>query len=73
MQSITLRAHVGSDGILQLQVPLEFTDRDLEVIVVYQPLPTQDEGSDELGWFPAIPDLERHPQGEAPERASFDD
>ena len=30
MQSITLRGHVGSDGILQLQLPVDLRDTDLE-------------------------------------------
>ena len=76
MRSVTLRSHVGSDGILHLQVPVELTDRDLEVMVIYQPLRSQNKSSDELGWPPgflertagAIPDLERPPQGEAKER-----
>lgn len=79
MRSITLRSHVGSDGILRLQVPVELRDRDLEVIVTYQPLPNQDKSSDDLGWPPgffertagAIPDLERPPQGESEERDSL--
>lgn len=81
MQRITLRAYVGSDGILQLQVPVELKDKDLEVTVIYKPLPSQDESSDDLGWSPgfleqtagAIPDLERPPQGEAEVRESFDE
>jgi len=28
MQSITLHSHVGSDGILQLKVPPDFTNTD---------------------------------------------
>lgn len=79
MQSITLRSHVGSDGILHLQVPVELTDRDLEVMVIYQPLPSQDKSPDSLGWPPgffertagAIPDLQRPPQGESEERDSL--
>lgn len=38
MQSITLRSHVGEDGILQLQVPVSLTNVDLEVMVIVQPL-----------------------------------
>jgi hypothetical protein len=29
MQPITLHSHVGSDGILQLQLPDELKDRDV--------------------------------------------
>lgn len=40
MQSIQLKTRVGPDGILQLNVPVEFKDTDLEVMLVFQPLPT---------------------------------
>ena len=40
MQSIQLKTHVGPDGILQLNVPVEFKDTDLEVMLVFQPIPT---------------------------------
>jgi hypothetical protein len=39
MQSITLHSHVGSDGILHLQVPPDFTNTDLTVILTVQPVP----------------------------------
>lgn len=77
MQSIKLRSHVGSDGILQLQVPVGNADKDIEVIVIYQTVETESEKTpEELGWIPglfertagAIPDLERPPQGELQER-----
>jgi hypothetical protein len=38
MQSIKLRSHVGSDGILQLQVPIGLQDVDLEVMVIVHPI-----------------------------------
>lgn len=39
MQSIQLKTRVGPDGILQLNLPVEFKDADLEVkvIVLKQP------------------------------------
>lgn len=73
MQSITLRSHVGPDGILHLMVPVGVTDKDLEVMVIYQPLEYElTKTPEELGWPPGffertagtIPDLERPPQGE---------
>lgn len=38
MQSIKLRSHVGSDGILHLEIPLGITDQEIEVMVIYQQL-----------------------------------
>lgn len=37
MQTIRLNAHVGKDGMLKLELPLELSDTDLEVLVVVQP------------------------------------
>lgn len=38
MQSIKLNTHVGSDGILHLDIPLGITDKEIEVMVIYQQL-----------------------------------
>ena len=38
MQSITLQTHVGADGILRIEVPTGFTDTDVDVILVIQPV-----------------------------------
>jgi hypothetical protein len=38
MQTVTLRSHVGEDGVLRLDVPLEVVNTDLEVTVVVQPI-----------------------------------
>lgn len=82
MQSITLRSHIGSDGILHLDVPVGVHDAEIEVTVTIQPVDPQPEAKtpEELGWppgffdrtFGSIPDLEREPQGEIQEREPFD-
>ena len=74
MQSITLRGHVGSDGIMHLQVPVGTPEADFEVMVIFQPIVKTESKKtpEELGWPPgffertagSIPDLERAPQGE---------
>lgn len=75
MQSVTIRSHVGSDGMLNLQIPVEMKDVDVEVVVVVQQmnghLVTE---TDALGWplgffeetFGSLKDdpLERPPQGD---------
>ncbi len=38
MQRVTLHSHVGSDGILQLKVPSDFTNTDLTIILTIQPV-----------------------------------
>ncbi len=52
MQSIKLRSHVGSDGILHLEIPLGITDREIEVMVIYEQLEpsAQVKTPQKLGW-----------------------
>jgi hypothetical protein len=38
MPNIQLKTHVGTDGVLQLQMPPEVRDVDVEVTVVFQSL-----------------------------------
>ncbi len=40
MESIKVRQHVGQDGILHLDIPVGLTERDVEVMVIYQPVPS---------------------------------
>jgi hypothetical protein len=37
MESIKLKTHVGDDGLLKINLPI--TNQDLEVMVIYQPIP----------------------------------
>jgi hypothetical protein len=36
MDSVRVRQYVGQDGILHLDVPIGLTNREIEVMVVYQ-------------------------------------
>lgn len=36
MESIKVCRHIGPDGILHLDIPVGITERDVEVMVVYQ-------------------------------------
>ena len=36
MESIKVRQRVGSDGMLHLDIPVELTDQEVEVMVIYQ-------------------------------------
>ncbi len=38
MQSLTLRTHVGKDGILKLETPIGIKNADLEVVLVVHPV-----------------------------------
>ncbi|MHC0068058.1 hypothetical protein ACWATR_35100 [Nostoc sp. UIC 10890] len=52
MQSIKLRSHVGSDGILHLEIPVGIRDKEIEVTVTYQQLEPSapSKTPEELGW-----------------------
>ncbi len=40
MESIKVRQRVGQDGILHLVIPVGLRDQDVEVMVIYQPVPS---------------------------------
>ncbi len=83
MKSITLRSHVGEDGVLKLQVPLDVTNTDLEVMVIVQPIAdtSQLEAAQEKSWSPGFFEeviggwegepLVRESQGEYEDREEF--
>lgn len=55
MQRITLHSHVGSDGILHLDVPVGLHDAGIEVTVTIQPVtPAKAKTPEELGWPPGF-------------------
>lgn len=56
MQSIQLKVHVGSDGVLQVQMPSEYKNMDLEAIVIFQPVPSQEsvKTPESSGWQPGF-------------------
>ena len=39
MESIKVRQRVGQDGILHLEIPVGLREQDVEVRVIYQPVP----------------------------------
>ncbi len=40
MESIKVRQRVGQDGILHLEIPVRLREQDVEVMVIYQPVPS---------------------------------
>lgn len=56
MQNITLRSHVGKDGILHLDIPVGLTDAELEVTVSVQPVDSSSEvdSPQGKGWPPGF-------------------
>lgn len=56
MQSIKLKKHIGADGILHLDIPVGITDKEVEIMVIYQPIeiPNPQKKPEELGWPPGF-------------------
>ena len=70
MQSITLKSHIGSDGLLKVHLP-DIRDTDIEVVIVYQTtLPKGVESVPLSEFYGCIQDdsFIRHPQNDQPER-----
>ncbi len=73
LQSLKLQSHIGQDGILRLELPLDVANTDVEMVIVFQPMPPKHQPSKILGWpsgffsktFGSFKDdpLERPPQG----------
>jgi hypothetical protein len=38
MESIKIRTYIGDDEILQIQLPPEITNQELDVVIVFQPV-----------------------------------
>lgn len=56
MHSIKLTKRVGADGVLHLDIPVGITDKEVEIMVIYQPLetPTQLKTPEQRGWMPGF-------------------
>lgn len=66
MHSVTLRSHVGSDGILNLQVPSGVKDADVEVTVTVKALSLASQANqpEQRGWQPGFFELAGSWEGE---------
>ena len=51
METITLHSRVGADGLLKLQVPVNLTNTELDVVLIVQPVASVDQA---LGWPPGF-------------------
>ena len=47
METMKVRSHIGADGILQIQMPTDFKDTSVEVVLVVQPLSHQETAASE--------------------------
>lgn len=74
MQSIKVNSHVGSDGILHLDLPVNVKNAELEVVVTVENVNYNPKKSEKLDWSPEFfvktagawqgNTLEREAQGE---------
>lgn len=53
MQTLTLKARTGKDGIVRLEIPTNISDQEIEIVLVMQPIQTDplDEMGYPLGYF----------------------
>lgn len=57
MRTMRFRTHLGADGVLRLELALDMSDTELEVLVVVQPIEAQEALSaigDQLVWPPGF-------------------
>jgi hypothetical protein len=54
MHSITVQSHVGTDGVLHLDVPVNLKDTDVEVVIHYHPLSKPASQGWEPGFFEEV-------------------
>ncbi len=63
MQTIKVRSRVGADGTLQLQLPDQLANQEIEIVLVYQPVEASQQQVSSLeddpliGLFSGSPDL----------------
>jgi hypothetical protein len=48
MQTLTLKARADKDGIIRLEIPTDTADREMEIVLVMQPM--ESEPVDEMGY-----------------------
>lgn len=80
MISVQTKTHVGSDGLLTVQVPTTLRETDVEVMLVLQPTP--EAALESQGWLPGFFEqtfgslrddpMGRLPQGEYEQREALE-
>ncbi len=69
MQTIKVRSRIGADGKLQLQLPTQLANQEVEIVLVYQPVttvPNQESGAGTdplVGLFTGSPNLATQAEG----------
>ncbi|MFN5064824.1 MAG: hypothetical protein ACK4V0_04720 [Aphanizomenon sp.] len=38
MESMKIKTHIGNDKILKVELPAEFANQELEIVIVFQPV-----------------------------------
>jgi hypothetical protein len=72
LQAIQVNGHVGHDGILKLEVPLQLADQDVEAMVVVQAVAGKASAVDvngyPVGFFEAIDQIQADDLLERPDQ-----
>jgi hypothetical protein len=57
METIKLNSHIGEDGILQIQMPTNLKEKDVEVVLVIQSLENEAKLADKLEYTKKQPKI----------------
>lgn len=76
MVSVQVKSRVAPDGILELRIPTNLPEGEVEVVLVIQPLSASETGGWPPGFFERTAgawkgELDRPPQGEFENRETF--
>jgi hypothetical protein len=50
MKTMKFKSHIGTDGILQIQMPVDFQNTSVDVVVVVQPLSSEEAKPKHNAW-----------------------
>ncbi len=71
MQTIKLTTHIGSDGVMKLEVPVEAVDVDADVVIIYT-LHSKTEVVDDDEWQAFVDNVLGDDDATEPSKPPFD-
>ncbi|MEO8612213.1 MAG: hypothetical protein ABI690_30240 [Chloroflexota bacterium] len=71
MQTIKLTTHIGSDGLLKVEIPVEMANVDADVVIIYT-LQSKTESVDDDEWQSFVDDVLGDDDATEPSKPPFD-